>query len=227
MPSRLEPDPGWQVRRHALSAGAFHALDVVEPASRAVWISRPPRPAVVLGSTQDTAIIDETAAEQRGVDVVRRRSGGGAVLVVPGDLCWIDLVIAREDRLWDDDVGRAMHWVGDVWRAALVDVGIDVTVHRGPLVHTPWSEVVCFAGVGPGEVVGGGGEKIVGISQRRTRTWARFQTAALVRWDPAALASLLAIDPPAGDRALAQAARGTGADAAVLEAAVLRALPAD
>jgi lipoate-protein ligase A len=227
VPSPPEKASGWQVRRHELGAGDFHALDVDAPATRSVWISRPPRPAVVLGSTQDPAIIDEAVARHRGVEVVRRRSGGGAVLVVPGEMCWIDLVIGRDDRLWADDVGRAMHWVGAVWQAALVDQDLDVSVHRGPLLRTAWSDVVCFAGVGPGEVVGDRGAKVVGISQRRTRAWARFQTAALVRWDPVALTDLLAVDPPDGERALAQAARGTGVRDAVLEAAFLRHLPAD
>ncbi len=227
MPSPPEPAPGWRVRRHELGAGDFHALDVDAPTTRAVWISRPPRPAVVLGSTQDRAIIDEAVASHRGIEVARRRSGGGAVLVVPGEVCWIDLVIGRDDRLWDDDVGRAMHWVGEVWQAALAEHDLEASVHRGPLVRTAWSEVVCFAGVGPGEVVGDGGAKVVGISQRRTRAWARFQTAALVRWDPVALTEVLAVEPPDGPRALSQAARGTGVRATQLEAAVLRHLPAD
>ena len=53
-----------------------------------------------------------------------------------------------------------------------------------------------------------GGRKVVGISQRRTRGWARFQCAAYRRWDPAALVALLGRRPAprsddlAGDRSL-------------------------
>ena len=45
---------------------------------------------------------------------------------------------------------------------------------------TGWCPLVCFAGVGPGEVLAGG-RKLVGISQRRTRAGARFQCAVHVR----------------------------------------------
>ena len=43
------------------------------------------RPAVVLGSGQAADVIDAAEAESHGIDVVRRRSGGGAVLVVQRD----------------------------------------------------------------------------------------------------------------------------------------------
>ena len=65
---------------------------------------------------------------------------------------------------------------------------------------------VCFAGLGPGEVTVDG-RKVVGISQRRTRAWARFQCAALGRWDPAALAELL-VGVPADE--IADAATDAG-----------------
>jgi lipoate-protein ligase A len=81
-----------------------------------------------------------------------------------------------------------------VWAAAL---GAEAKVHPGPMVTSAWSSLVCFAGLGPGEVTVGG-RKAVGISQRRTRDAAGFQCAAYSRWDPAALAALLAL--PAGVR---------------------------
>ena len=110
------------------------------------------RPALVLGSTQPDAVVDHEAAAARGVDVVRRRSGGGAVLVEPGGVVWVDVVIPPDDALWDEDVGRAAHWVGDAWAAALASAGVDgAAVHRGGLVTTAWSRLVCFAGVGAGE----------------------------------------------------------------------------
>jgi lipoate-protein ligase A len=123
--------------------------------------------------------------------VVRRRSGGGAVLVEPGDVLWVDVVVPRHDALWDDDVGRAFHWLGDAWAAT---VGPDgrAAVHRGPLVTTRWSRAVCFAGLGPGEVTVDG-RKVVGISQRRTRDGALFQCAALLAWHPGPLAERLGL----------------------------------
>ena len=146
-----------------------------------------------------------------GVDVVRRRSGGGAVLVVPGDLLWVDVVVPAGDPLWEADVGRAFHWLGEVWAGALAELGVDGVVHRGGLVASRWSGRVCFAGLGPGEVTVAGGAKLVGIAQRRTREAARFQCAALGRWDPAALVELLALAPEERTDATAElAAVATG-----------------
>ena len=65
---------------------------------------------------------------------------------------------------------------------------------------------------------------MVGISQRRTRGWARFQCAVYRRWDPAALVALLAEPRPPVD-AMADAVLEVPASAAALRAAFESALP--
>jgi lipoate-protein ligase A len=174
------------------------------PLQRTVWVLTVEHPALVLGSTQADAVADAAACAAAGVAVVRRHSGGGAVLLRPGDL-WVDVLLPRGDPLWADDVGVATHWLGDVWAAA---IGPPASVHRGPMLRTAWSDVVCFAGLGPGEVTDGpGGPKLVGISQRRTRAGARMQAVALREWDAVGIVSLLHT-PPEAAVALAAAARG-------------------
>jgi hypothetical protein len=73
------------------------------------------------------------------------------------------------------------------------------------MVPSAWSRVVCFAGLGPGEVVDATGFKVVGVSQRRTRAIARFQCALPLRWDPARLSGLLTARPPAAEIATVHA----------------------
>jgi lipoate-protein ligase A len=153
------------------------------------------QPALVLGSAQRDDVVDRDACARAGVEVVRRRSGGGAVLVVPGDLLWVDVVVPAGDSLWLVDVGRAFQWLGEVWRDALAELGVTTVVHEGALLRPAWSDLVCFAGTGPGEVLDTTAAKVVGMSQRRTRDAARFQCAALARWDPVALLDLLALAP--------------------------------
>jgi len=161
------------------------------------WWFTVERPALVLGSAQPWSAVDHAACERRGVEVVRRRSGGGAVLMLPGEIAWLDVVVPAADVLWDDDVGRAMWWFGDVWAEALAALGSSaVEVHRGPLVARPWSRTVCFDGIGAGEVLVDGA-KAVGISQRRTRRWMRLQAAVHRRWRPDLLVTLLAEPRPA------------------------------
>ena len=214
----------WQVDVAVGSAADFHARPMPEAPVRAAWVHEVDRPALVLGSTQPVEVADVAACEAAAVEVVRRRSGGGAVLLVPGEVVWIDLVLPRDDPLWLDDIGRAAHWVGRAWVAAL---GLDdAAVHTGGMVAAPWSALVCFAGVGPGEVLDGAGRKVVGISQRRTREGARFQCAALRSWTPGPLVDLLALAPDERARASAELG-GVAAGVAVdgLADRLVRSLP--
>jgi lipoate-protein ligase A len=211
----------WTVTTCAEPAAALHArVPAPAPGERLVWVASPLAPALVLGSAQPDDAVDRRIAVALGVDVARRRSGGGAVLVLPGEILWVDLVITPDDPLWDDDVARAMHWVGDTWVAAL-GTG---AVHRGTMIRTAWSAAVCFAGTGPGEVVDERGAKLVGISQRRTRSWARFQTMVHLRWRPELVAALVAPPRPTAEE-LAEVTATVSAPPDVVVESLLRHLP--
>jgi len=114
-------------------------------------------------------------------------------LLVPGQHLWVDVVIAANDPLWSNDVQRSTAWLGEIWKRTLADVGVpDTTVATGGLVADHLGQIVCFAGRGPGEVMGNSGVgKYVGISQRRTRDQARFQCTAYVAWNATDLSDLL------------------------------------
>lgn len=149
----------------------------------AVTVFEVTRPAVVLGSSQPEGAIDGDRAAAADIDVVRRRSGGGAVLVEPDHTLWLDVTIPVGDARWDADVGRAFHWLGRAWVAALGRLDISARWHDGPMQRTRWSDLVCFAGLGPGEVTIEG-RKVVGMSQRRTRAGILYECCALLRWEP-------------------------------------------
>ncbi|HEX7167728.1 MAG TPA: hypothetical protein VF230_12175 [Acidimicrobiales bacterium] len=155
------------------------------------------RPALVLGSTQRRSIVDDAACASRGVEVAARPSGGGVVFVDPVETLWVDVVLPVGDPLWVVDVGRSAAWLGDAWARALGASGAvaDPVVHEGSMCLSRWGRLVCFAGLGPGEVTAGpGGPKVVGISQRRTRAGARFQCAVPFAWDARSLAGLLTFE---------------------------------
>lgn len=194
------------------SVEAFHHREIAA-AGRELWVPVLDRtPTLVLGSSQPETTIDMARCSERGVDVVRRRTGGGAVLVSSDDLVWFDLVIDRDDPLWSNDVARAFEWVGRACARALEGFGLRTSMHTGRHVATPLSPAICFAGLGAGEL-SVDGRKVVGISQRRTRTHARFQVAVLVRWSGARYAELLAIpDSERDDVAARLEAAATGLD---------------
>lgn len=180
------------------------------------------RPALVLGSTQPWSTDDARRAAPAGIEVVRRHSGGGAVLLRPGAVVWVDVLVPVGDRLWDRDVNRAFLWLGRAWAQALGDLGVrGAAVHEGPLVRSPWSALVCFAGLGPGEVTVDG-RKVVGMSSRRRREGALFQCAALVEWDAAGIAELVG----APTASLEDMAAGAGVEADPLVGALLGRLAA-
>lgn len=182
-------------------AGALHDRPI-EPVAR-VEVLEIVRPAVVLGSTQSFDVVDADRAAESGFEVVRRRSGGGVVILQPGDHSWIDVTVPRGHALWHDDVERATWWLGEVWCNVLQDVAPSSplgggspsgwAVHREKLVATAPERAVCFASVGPGEVVRGG-HKVVGISQRRTKDAARFQCTVFRAIDVVLYRRLLRIE---------------------------------
>jgi lipoate-protein ligase A len=215
----------WAVEVRQEPPADFHARALPAPIRRAVWVCEPTVSTLVLGSTQGDEVVERAACERAGIAVVRRRSGGGTVLVEPGGLLWIDVLLPAGDPLWEADVAAAFLWLGDTWVSALGAVGIEAEVHRGGLCTTPWSRLVCFGGLGTGEVVRpDAGPKLVGLSQRRGRAGARFQCAALARWEPERLVPLLAVPPEdqaEAIAALAPAAQGISAPLSDLRAAFL------
>ena len=213
----------WEFRRVSGTVAELHqqsALLVAGPvAGRQVRAYVPTDRALVLGSGQPAEHADSAACAAQEVQVVRRRSGGGAVLVEATGMVWVDLAVPADDPLWRPDVSQSAGWAGEAWARALAGAGLsDLQVWPGPMLRREWSSVVCFAGLAAGEVTRPGGEpgaKIVGISQRRTRYGAIFQCACLLRWEPATLVGLLSLDDAQKQRAtvdLAALAFGAGQD---------------
>ena len=221
----------WAVEHLIGSAAELHHRPLGPDIRRTVGVLSVPRPALVLGSTQRDADADPVALDARGVELTRRRSGGGAVLLTPGQTLWLDVDLPRADPLWDDDVGRATHWLGRSWTDAVADLGLRARVHTDRMVTTSWSRSICFAGIGPGEVLVRGTErhrKLVGIAQRRTRAGTRFQCVVHRAWDPGPILDLLALEESRRIAArvdLETVGIGLDIDATIVVDALLRHLP--
>ena len=170
----------WLVEHRTGTAGELLGLDEPTGGCRVARLHSVVRAALVLGSAQSFEIVDRSRAVAAGADIVHRRSGGGAVLLTPAGQVWIDFFVPVGDRLWREDIAQAALWVGELW----AEVASSLTasgpvVHSGGLVADCWGRMVCFAGVGPGEVLIND-RKVVGVSQRRNRSRIRIQTAARV-----------------------------------------------
>jgi lipoate---protein ligase len=218
----------WRIARVSGSVGALHGIDPTlwsaeDQCRPAAWVCAPRRGAVVLGSTQARDLVDVEVTDRGELDVVVRRSGGGAVLVTPRDVVWVDLWVPRGDVLWDDDVAVATHWLGGLWADVASRLGVDARAHYEAMQADALGRLVCFVGVGPGEVLVGD-SKLVGISQRRVRAGARFQCQWLRRWAPDALLDALRIDDLEVRRRVTAAGVGVDIDPDRLVAALTEAL---
>jgi lipoate-protein ligase A len=182
----------WLVDHLTGGTSALLQRDALHAPRRRVTLLELDRPALVLGSTQRDSIVDASAARSSGIDIGRRRTGGGAVFLDPNDSLWVDIVIPRDDVLWRDDIAHAFGWLGTAWADALVALGVrEPGVNEAAACHSVLGRLICFAGLGFGEVSSPAG-KIVGLSQRRGRDGAWFQCAVLRRWDTEPYRSLLA-----------------------------------
>ncbi len=193
------------------TSGDLHAIDPEELLGgrrSAVVLMTPTDRALVLGSSQPDSLVDREAATAAGFAVARRRSGGGIVVTGADDAVWIDVVLAPSHPRSHADVDKAAAEIGGVWRDALVSLSGGLTadqagleVHEGPSVHREAGRILCFGGLGPGEVTLQGA-KLVGISQRRARWGARFQCQVQVRWEPGAWLHLVHAGPEAPEELL-------------------------
>ncbi|MCY4256917.1 MAG: hypothetical protein OXE04_01310 [bacterium] len=199
--ARLPLSP-WTVRQIYGTVEELHALLPDPHTEREVWVLLPQNTSLVLGSTQPDEVTGPALAgpalagsAEVGPAVVRRRSGGAAVLLSPNNSLWVDVVISPDDPLWHEDVSVAALWLGHVWAKTLGILGAVGVQVCDSYVAGRWGSLVCFASRGPGEVLVGGA-KAVGISQRRTRTHARFQCLLYRQWLPEELIACLAVPSP-------------------------------
>lgn len=146
--------------------------------------------ALVLGSAQP-----ETDAAT-AIDVVKRGTGGGAVLCDPGTLL-IDLAVPAGHALAPEDVTDAYRPLGETLQAALAAMGLDcrtVGVEEARAMDDARKAAArraCWAGLSPYELVLGDGRKLVGLAQRRRRGAVLHQIAIPVSTPPAAVADHL------------------------------------
>lgn len=183
----------------ALLEGSAALLDGLadDPAPTLRWY-RARRTAIVLGRGQRRLEVRAGA----DVDLVRRDSGGGAVLLDP-ELLSLDVAVPA-GHPWIDpgDLGAVFARVGGAWAGALGALGLHgAVVHAGPSTtpratdpRTTLLAAVCYATLGRGEVHVRG-RKVVGLSQRHRRHGVLVQCGLLRRWRPAGLLEALGADP--------------------------------
>jgi len=161
-----------QWNEHTLAAPVSHVRAML-------WLYR--NSGVVLGAGQRIADKMHLAADRQGIDLLRRGSGGGAVLTGP-HLLSLSLILPPAHPLAVSGVSAAYRWLGRIHQAALQHLGIrcesvssDVPKNamrspagKGVRARLAWA---CFGSVSVGEVLTQErNQKLVGLAQRRRRT---------------------------------------------------------
>ena len=209
-------------------------------------------PAVVLGVGQSLELVDAAAARAAGYAVVRRTSGGTAVLADETMLA-LDVALPAAHPRAGTDVVAAYRWVGDAFRETLAVLAPGAAL-RLRLVRpgearrdqaavrdaaagsagalralacfgtlSPWEVVLDAPGVAPG--AGAAARKLVGLSQVRKRGVVLFQAGLYTTVRVAPLVALLRLEEAERGRLAATLpARVAGLDDAGLLGSHLEAL---
>ena len=152
-------------------------------------------PALLLGSSQHVSEADFAACAAHGTSVHRRRSGGTAVFA-DRDFLLLDVALPSGHALLPANVTETYRWLGEVWAAALAELGVEahvIGVEEARATNAALdAEVrrVCFGGVSPYEVFVGE-RKIVGLAQIRRRPGGVLQAGIYMHWQPECVSGLL------------------------------------
>jgi len=162
---------------------------------------------LVLGFSQQPAILNAQTLASQPLPIYHRRAGGTAVLVGP-HLLGLDVLLPAGHPLILPDLVESYRWLGETWVATLRELGIETRAVSPSEAHaqrdlikqpaTREREAIlrraCYGSLSPYEVVAGD-RKVVGLDMIRRRAGTLLQAGVLLHWDTEKLAALLAHTP--------------------------------
>lgn len=164
---------------------------------------------LVLGFSQQPAILNTQTLAHHPLPIYHRRAGGTAVLVGPY-LLGLDVLLPTGHPLALPDLVESYRWLGETWVVTLRELGIETRTITPTEAHgqrdrlkqpaTRDSESIlrraCYGSLSPYEVVAASGNlKVVGLDMIRRRAGTLLQAGILLHWDTAKLAALLGHTP--------------------------------
>ena len=172
--------------------------------SPVLYWSQAERTGLVLGFSQQAAILNSQAQAGEHLPIYHRRAGGTAVLVGPR-LLGLDVVLPAKHPLVLTDLVESYRWFGETWMRALRMLDIQTRLvspsearaqrelakqnKRESVLHR-----ACYASNSSYEVVVGQ-RKIVGLDMIRRRNGSLLQAGVLLSWESETLAQLLGHTP--------------------------------
>ena len=194
----LNSRTGTMAQQLARSEALLACMTSDQPPTVRWYVTR--QQALVLGNGQKPTVVNMAACQAQGIEVVRRTSGGTAVLV-DADALSMEVALPPGHPLATTDIVRGYAWIGHIWAAAFQNLGIasaralPVEELRAlpPVEKDDPVRLACYGTLSPWEVVSHH-KKVVGLCQVRRRTGTLYQVGIYLRWQPENLVTLLAID---------------------------------
>jgi len=162
-------------------------------------------PAIIMGCSQRPDEGQQQRAEQAGLPIMRRGSGGGAVLAGPWMLS-ATLLIPVEHPVATLNLIELFRWLEPLWLKALIDSGVPckgvdkAMIEESKVISKQHGvEWACYASLSHGEVVSPDGRKLVGLAQIRKRKGIALVCGLqLAPCDWTVLSDVVANDPQQG-----------------------------
>lgn len=162
---------------------------------------------LVLGFSQQPAILNQHTLASEPLAIYHRRAGGTAVLVGP-HLLSLDVMLPAGHPLALPDLVESYRWLGETWVATLRELDIDTRAITPAEAHAQRDRLkqpgtreretilrrACYGSLSPYEVVAGD-LKVVGLDMIRRRAGTLLQAGVLLHWDTEKLAALLGHTP--------------------------------
>jgi lipoate---protein ligase len=164
---------------------------------------------LVLGFSQQPAILNARTLAHQPLPIYHRRAGGTAVLVGP-HLLSLDVMLPAGHPLALPDLVESYRWLGETWVATLRELGIDTRTISPTEAHAQRDRLkqpatreresilrrACYGSLSPYEVVTASGNlKVVGLDMIRRRAGTLLQAGVLLHWDTEKLAAILGHTP--------------------------------
>jgi lipoate-protein ligase A len=158
-------------------------------------------PCLSLGYSQPFSDLDQSRLEEWGWDVVRRPTGGRAILHV--DELTYAVIGPKSDPRLEGGLMESYRRLSEALFRSLDLLGLPVQVHQGknPLAH---QQPVCFENPSEFEITAGG-KKIIGSAQARKRGGILQHGSLPLYGDLSRITEVLAYSTPAERRSAAQA----------------------
>ena len=174
----------WTIETKYSEPALAHEANLEEWQKPTIWIIEPKDTCLVLGKSQrGRAFLNLSYLEEQNINLTVRQSGGGAVLVSPEDMLWVDIFIPQRSKFWIPDIAKASIGIGKIWHDALKRLDLECSLFDQKFSRSEASDLICFISRAAGELFVGN-RKILGISQRRSKFGTRFQCALIINWKP-------------------------------------------